>query len=907
MYLGNCYKVPLTGSWNANPDQDLVGQDQMIDCNNINLHNGGREPRGGCELVNTRYAIGYNIAIAEFNSWNSICYGNGLYVAIASDGTHRIMTSPDGITWTYRTAAEANSWISVCYGNGLFVAVATGGTHRVMTSLDGITWTYRTAAAANPWISVCYGNGTFVAVATMGTYEVMTSTDGITWATQTAAENNPWSSVCYGNGLFVAVSVSGTHQVMTSPTGTTWTVQTAAEGNQWYSVCYGNSLYVAVANNGTHRIMTSSNGTAWTYHTAPEPNSWYSVCYGNGLYVAVAYTGTNRIMTSADGLIWTVRTDIDANSWQGVCYGNEQFIAVASSGINAIYVLGLFSISGLYQFLREDGVIQGSYIVDENGDNIGDEYGNKLVSEGSDTLLGLSNGLILKNYITTIKSPLTAVEEYFFEAFYNELYISNGRDWPQVWGMGEDYTWDIGTPKRCTATLAGTGAGNVNAGTHYYKITFVTPSGESSGGAISLVVTTTAGDGKVNLTDIQVGLSACTARKIYRTNAGGSAFYLIGTISDNTTTTFADNVADDTVTAIPTTNLAFCPSDWQTDPPKYFVKHGRGLNSRLWAFGCETHPNVLYASLSGEADFSDANVITIQIMSSKLTGLVEFGARLIAFDLKRAYIVNDEPLNILNWGYWPSQWEGGCADQKLIAKTPTDLVVVDESGEIYSITASQQYGDYQMASLSRPFYIHTWLKNNADMGLMNRWHMQYDQKLRMLKLFVTLKGSSIPNTCLGFFIDRKMWTKHSFAMNMTCSAPIRISDYDWKIYTGSDSGKVYSLESDILRDDGVIYESGFTTPPLGFDNPRSTKRFDKLWLISKSFGTEEFNFYATVDNRAITNPYTITMTQAKDDLVNKSAFLGFTGNRTKFEFLNDDGNPYFLSQLMVDSVELGSI
>ena len=43
------------------------------------------------------------------------------------------MTSPDGITWTARTAAEANGWYSVTYGNGLFVAVAYTGTNRVMT------------------------------------------------------------------------------------------------------------------------------------------------------------------------------------------------------------------------------------------------------------------------------------------------------------------------------------------------------------------------------------------------------------------------------------------------------------------------------------------------------------------------------------------------------------------------------------------------------------------------------------------------------------------------------------------------------------------------------------------------------------------------------------------------------
>jgi hypothetical protein len=76
------------------------------------------------------------------------------------------MTSPDGINWTARTAPMNNSWMSVCYGNGTFVAVSsTGGNDRVMMSPDGINWILKTSATNNNWVSVCYGNGMFAAVA----------------------------------------------------------------------------------------------------------------------------------------------------------------------------------------------------------------------------------------------------------------------------------------------------------------------------------------------------------------------------------------------------------------------------------------------------------------------------------------------------------------------------------------------------------------------------------------------------------------------------------------------------------------------------------------------------------------------------------------------------------------------
>ena len=201
---------------------------------------------------------------AANNSWQSVCYGNGLFVAVADTGTgNRVMTSSDGINWTTRTSAADNGWQSVCYENGLFVAVADTGTgNRVMTSPDGINWTIRTSAADNVWVSVCYGNGLFVAVATaivVGSSNVMTSPDGINWTIRTSAANSYWRSVCYGNGLFVAIASTGTgNRVMTSPDGINWTIRSSAADNSWQSVCYGNGLFVAVAQSGSgNRVMTA--------------------------------------------------------------------------------------------------------------------------------------------------------------------------------------------------------------------------------------------------------------------------------------------------------------------------------------------------------------------------------------------------------------------------------------------------------------------------------------------------------------------------------------------------------------------------------------------------------------------------------------------------------------------------
>ncbi len=95
----------------------------------------------------------YTIANAD-NSWRFVCWSPALtlFVAVAYTGTgNRVMTSPDGITWTIRTSAADNNWRSVCWSPALtlFVAVADSGTgNRVMTSPDGITWTIRKKTAS---------------------------------------------------------------------------------------------------------------------------------------------------------------------------------------------------------------------------------------------------------------------------------------------------------------------------------------------------------------------------------------------------------------------------------------------------------------------------------------------------------------------------------------------------------------------------------------------------------------------------------------------------------------------------------------------------------------------------------------------------------------------------------------
>lgn len=107
----------------------------------------------------------------------------------------------------------------------------------------------------------------------------------------------------------------------------------------------------------------------------------------------------------------------------------------------------------------------------------------------------------------------------------------------------------VTAPAACVATLIATATGNVDNGTHSYKVTFVNASGETELGTVSNTVTVDASNKQVALSDIPVSSSlGVTARKIYRTKAGFSNYNYLATLNDNSTTTYTDNIADSSLT-----------------------------------------------------------------------------------------------------------------------------------------------------------------------------------------------------------------------------------------------------------------------------------------------------------------------------------------------------------------------
>ena len=266
-------------------------------------------------------------------SWTSVCYGNGKFVAVATWGTDVAAYSEDGINWIQTTLPVSKYWYSVCYGAGKFVAVDYNASGIAVYSEDGITWTQTTMPAKKIWQSVCYGNGKFVAIGSGGDKIAAYSEDGITWTQITMPSTLGLKSVCYGADKFVAVS--GGRNVVYSTDGITWTGTLMPAYTTGESVCYGNGKFVAVTQN-ENTAAYSEDGINWTQATLPTTARWISVCYADGKFVAVAYNN-NIAAYSTDGINWTQTTMPTSEEWCSVCYGAGKFVAVAGSNNVAAY------------------------------------------------------------------------------------------------------------------------------------------------------------------------------------------------------------------------------------------------------------------------------------------------------------------------------------------------------------------------------------------------------------------------------------------------------------------------------------------------------------------------------------------------------------------------------------------
>ena len=269
--------------------------------------------------------------------WNSLAYGNGVFVAVGNTNGQNAATSTDGMTWTSRAMPSLNDanlpWQAITFGNGKFVALPgnSNDTNTISAvSTDGVTWTTGTLPSAS-WKSVAYFNGQFVAASAPGglanNAHLVTSTDGLTWTSVSLkAPSAGWLSVAGGNGLTV---VAGNTEATVND-GQSWSVKKSfpVTGKQT-ALAFGNGTFVVLFD-GVTTAANSADADTWTSRTLPASLSGPGLTYGYHTFVAVSRSNN---LTSSDGVTWTTQTlPTSTYGWSAVASGNNRFVAISSFG-----------------------------------------------------------------------------------------------------------------------------------------------------------------------------------------------------------------------------------------------------------------------------------------------------------------------------------------------------------------------------------------------------------------------------------------------------------------------------------------------------------------------------------------------------------------------------------------------
>jgi hypothetical protein len=188
------------------------------------------------------------------------CYSPSLGLWVIAGDAGVIYTSPTTLagSWTVRTTPAA--WIAGCGGvkrvvfaNGLFVILPLGAYNKVLTSPDGITWTERALTLTSVWTGLAYSAADGLWMASSTGVNGATSPDGITW---TGSTSFPASNDLAVNGVVWVVgtaSALGGGIAYSTDKGLTWSF--AAVGNHRVATSGWSRIISAIAN-ANARFMT---------------------------------------------------------------------------------------------------------------------------------------------------------------------------------------------------------------------------------------------------------------------------------------------------------------------------------------------------------------------------------------------------------------------------------------------------------------------------------------------------------------------------------------------------------------------------------------------------------------------------------------------------------------------------
>lgn len=316
-------------SWNRNASVLIPA---CCDDNGIFYANSRYFALGNQGFATSKDLITWDSTIMKKNYFfRSIAYGNGRYVQCAHEGgdTWVLFSSSDGRMWHSDTVIfDANS---IVFAKNQFVVVG----ERILTSPDGISWTRQPFVPRQMLNHVTFADGKYLAVGDSGT--VIMSNDGVQWDYKNAPAKYHLISAAYGNGMYVVGGFGSA--LLASNTGADWNEIYYYPGYQYGRnfVAFGNSRFLATG--VATPVGISSDGIAWQVRDYPEYNETFwrykSINYCHDRFVSM---GSGKYLsTSPDGDEWTIfpsleySDKVEGTAYSSAAYGAGKYVLVGDT------------------------------------------------------------------------------------------------------------------------------------------------------------------------------------------------------------------------------------------------------------------------------------------------------------------------------------------------------------------------------------------------------------------------------------------------------------------------------------------------------------------------------------------------------------------------------------------------
>lgn len=235
-----------------------------------------------------------------------LSFVNGEFIAGSDSSYSKVAYSTNGSVWTAVSTPDPPGG-PVIYGDGVDMMISYSNEGVMLSTNNGVTWTWNNPTSSDNVTAIGYGNGTFVALSN-GSAAAYSANGGTTWmSTAMPSSSYDWVDVTYASGVFVAYGgLSASGLTAYSMNGSSWTT-TTLPGDLFQGVVVA-GLDVAIDElDGQSSAQISTDGDVWENTSLPSNSgaAWDLPIINGSQISVVGALGFELFATMSDGLLIT--------------------------------------------------------------------------------------------------------------------------------------------------------------------------------------------------------------------------------------------------------------------------------------------------------------------------------------------------------------------------------------------------------------------------------------------------------------------------------------------------------------------------------------------------------------------------------------------------------------------------